>query len=604
MGVRARQGGAVIGDLVAKTLVLFQADTSDLKAKLKDLKGQEKELAQQQIESANQRNAGLKSWVDGLAKANQALELVGRVVEVAEESLKTYGDQLRLQAAAGSVDIGKLQDAFSGLISRHETLQFAAQATHGVMKLTQDQMGTVGQAFVSLTRAGFDQEETFKKLEDAVVSLKTNGLDDLGISVQQGKTNAETLKNVIDALNAKVKENGELMSSEAEDIQRTSVAWKDAKESLEAYIGATIAGKAAFAQDRGGRFDALNMITGGFAAEATAEVRADEGAIGLANATARIGDELERLDSKAAQVDSDGTKLFGDLRQGASVLEYGLGILTDKVVDWGEKAKKSYEKAREAAQRLREEQKTLSITVSKQLTDDLVKRLEGEVAQDRQQFGTLNFADRNEYAKNNLGIDLDAQINAINSKVPENKPSVIEKLFGSTDEMSAYKEALSGLFGAAASGLDAMIIGSDAGAKSFAKSTGSILHSLAVQEMTFGFAKEGEAIADLISLNPAKAAVDAAAGAKYLATGIAIDAVAKGLGYSGSSPPKGSGGGGSGSGTGAPSAGGGTSSSAPQQKQAVIVIGEAFANDTPRMRQLKAKQLVDRAYGSAGFEDS
>jgi hypothetical protein len=595
-----------LSELVAKTILQFSADTSDLKAKLKELQGEEKKLAQAQLEAAQQRNEGLKTWAEKLATAGLALEGVTRVVEFAKESMKEYGDNLRLGAAAGKADVDSLSDSFNGLITHHQALTFAAQAQHGVLKINQEQMETVGKATVALTRAGFDQTEVYNKLTDAVVSLKTRGLDDYGISVKEGKTETETLSNIITALNQKVQENSGLMETEAEKITKAANAWADFKEELGSAV-AQMAEAIPQADELIKLADNYNSNQDKFGLSHADEL--------LGKATVDLGynlDEIlkdsERISKNALPSVTGAVGVLTKTLQGINTEFSEYGVLGAKIEAFGAKAKKAYDEARTAAEALARAQKELSKTVSKSLTDDLVKQLEEEQSQAFLDKGVTGGLGSITPEKNMP--ELDRAMAAQEKLAKQNKnQTFIENLFGKQDELAAYKTALSGLFDAAASGLDAIIVGGEAGSKSFAKSIGSILHSLAVQEMTFGFAKEGEAIADLIALDPAKAAIDAAAGAKYLATGAAIDIVAKGLGYSaGGSSSKPSGGGGGGASGGGASAGtgggGGGGPSQPQQKSAIIVVGESFDNSTPRMRQLKAQQLVNRALGNGAYEDS
>lgn len=226
-----------MSDFVSKVLTLFKVDTSDMKAGLKELTGEEKKLAQAQLDRANSTNKQYDDWIGSMGKANQALELVNKAVGFAKDAFKAYSEDLRLRAAAGAADIEKLKAASLGLRTEHELLTFAAQVQHGAFKLNSDQMATAQKAMVALTRAGFDQEEVTKKVTDALVKANGGGLDDFGILLKQGKTDAENFNNVMDALAVKAAGVDESTGTAGEGVQRMGVSMAESVDKMKRAVG-------------------------------------------------------------------------------------------------------------------------------------------------------------------------------------------------------------------------------------------------------------------------------------------------------------------------------------------------------------------------------
>jgi hypothetical protein len=560
-------------DITSRVLTEFKADTSDMKAKLKELQDEEKELAKQQIAAAESRNQGLQSWVSGLANAGLAMNAVTGIVNYLDEAQNRYADNLRLEMAASKANIEELSSAFDGLVSRHDMLQFAAKGLHGAVALNQEQMNTLAKGAVYFAREGLGTtKETMEKLEDAAVTLRTRGLHELGLEVKEGATQQETLKNILDAVQQKMREGGPIAETQADAIQRTSAAWADFRDNIDhasASLIETLPIMEMFNQRR--KYFVNNP-----------------------GETVDLGIDYDWVNGgKSSEADDPWVSQANVTSAGVTRGIVALVRLATKFEKFGEAQKK----AREAALKAFEERKKLADATQKTLTDDLVKQLQGELEAN----ATYHRDQRTEQEQllGDYGVDLEAQLNA---KMPAKAPSMIEKIFGKKEEINEYKEVLAGLFSSAAAGLDAMIIGSDSGAKAFAKSMGSILHSLALKEMTVGFAYEGEAVADLIGLDPVKAAADAAAGAKYLAIGAAIDAVAGQLGYGSSTPSLSSGGGSSSAGGGSFQSKGDSTQDAQARttERTVYVVGDPNAQDSPRMQRANLQRQLDRLQGASG----
>lgn len=183
--------------------------------------------------------------------------------------------------------------------------------------------------------------------------------------------------------------------------------------------------------------------------------------------------------------------------------------------------------------------------------------------------------------------------------------NVFEKIFGKVDEINVYRDAFSSLKDGIVSGYEAMVKGNESFGAAFQKSVAQALLAEGSKMQILALENAAWALADLAVGNFAGAAHHGAAAAGFEAGAIAAGFAANALGVGG--------GGGSSSGkSGGASAGGGSSSSSGSSGGSsggrgggpIIVYGDSFADDSPRMRQLKAKKLIDLALGSSAGDFS
>jgi len=180
---------------------------------------------------------------------------------------------------------------------------------------------------------------------------------------------------------------------------------------------------------------------------------------------------------------------------------------------------------------------------------------------------------------------------------------LLEKTFGKVGEFDLYKRGFEALTGAVGNMYDAIISGQESATTAFKKFIAGSVAAVGKQ-MAIEAVKEGAyAIGNLAFGNLAGAAAHAEAAAEFAAGAVLAGVIANELGYGSSSGPsagaKSTGGvsaGASSSGGGGGGSGGAGSSNA--QRGPIIVIGDSFADDSPRNRQIKAQQLVERATGN------
>lgn len=611
-----------LSDLTRRVITRFEAVTDGLEAGAAKVNDAVSKVGSGAVSMGEGFAEGVKSGTEALAKLNLAMDGINKVVDFAKESFKVYADDLRLQAAAGAADIEKLSEATNGLANEHELLTFAAKAQHGMFQLNQEQMETVEQAMLRLTRAGFDQQDVTDKLTNAVVSLKTKGLDKLGIAVKDGTTDTEKFNNIMDALAKKANASDTATASAGESVQKMGVQWHDALEMLKKSIGELIVSlqplleMMATAIEYGAK--SKQYIPGGGSGLTGAPAfLGNKGAEALRNL--QISQSQKQTDSLLANLDADNRPTDEDAAASGfgSFVASANGALNQLVTadPWSQTAdvigahltaaKKKYDTALERAKAMNEARKKLSDEVAKSTTDDLVKQLGDQV--DTSVSGSLG--GYSAVMNQGMGVSSDitstmlvasrVQQQAAGYKAYNDKQtkSFLEGMFGKLEEFNAYKEAFGMISGAATTAFNAMVDGNQSAGEAVKHFIADQLKALGGRMLVRGLEEVAEGIASLASYQyPAAAAhfeSAAAFGAGAAIAGIAANSIgtsasaASSAGSASASAPS--------AGTGGASS---SSSSGTGPPPAIIVYGDSFSDGDFRSRQIKAKKMVALALGS------
>lgn len=449
-----------LDSLISKVLTVYSVDVGDAKAGLKDLQGEQRALQQAEIEAAEARNAQLDDWKEGLTKITVGLAAMGAAAAVVFESWKSYAENLRLETAAGRADIDQLSGAFDGLVSRHEMLQFAAKSLHGAVALNQDQMNTLASATVYFAREGLGStQEVMEKLEDAAVSLRTRGLKELGVEVQQGATQADTLRNIMDALNTKMREGGPIAETEADRIERMAAGWADLKEKMA---------------------EGVVVLTEGTNAMALFN---EQLAIHEKYWGAGTVDPGFNYDQIGGTSTPDGDPWAAESNITAAGITRGI-VALDKLGKRFGDFEEAHKHALEAAKKAFEERRKLADTVEKSMTDDLVKRLQEDV-------NKINTAQSDWRTPDQKNLDAGFTIPGLDGgvKLPQSdstlqlaqKQTLLQKTFGPVGEFDLYKKGFEALTGAVGTAYDAWVSGSESAGAAFKKFIGQSVEATGKQ---------------------------------------------------------------------------------------------------------------------------
>jgi hypothetical protein len=580
-----------LGDMVSKILVEFKGDTSDLKSKLKDLTGVERERTKALIDDIEKQNKGYDGAITKLGHVGLALDTLGKAYDAAKDAMKVYGTTLRLEAATSGINIEKLSESFGGLITKHELMTMAAQTATGVLKLNQGQMETLGQAALALKNRGFELEDALKKLTDAAVKGKVEGLDDLGLSIKAGSSNAQTLRNMMTELNKVIKEGSTAANDEADAVQRLGVKWDDAAKSIKGYVAQAILAasvdispeslKKLYNDEKERRFKA------NFASDETLEVNRQI-AIGARRGMA------ENQNQEVIEFEDDDRS--GDVR---------------KMQD--DRKKKAEERRRKLAQ--------ISDKWATGVLDEFEKKLEADIRGGNSDGSSIQSSDwainRDMTTKSAAAMFADEE----KAKKKGLKQQRMDALFGPIEEIDLYTEAF-GRLGATfdalgesvGAGYEAIVTGQGGATaaikKMFADNMMAIGKSSAIEAL-----KEGaHAIASFATGNFAGGALHLKAAGMHAAVAVAAGAAAHSIGTSAQvaasdkaaeakakeeekqkkEADKKSGKGGS----------GGLSRTDENGRTVIIAYLDPWAQMTGSERGRNARQMVNTVLGGSGGEDS
>jgi hypothetical protein len=552
--------------------------------------------------SSDSAKASHEQLLGAITKGAVVFGTIAAAVDFAMDALKSYGEQVRLETKTAGINMDELGQSFDGLISHHELLQFAAQTSTGVLKLNQQQMETVGQAALALRDRGHDLSESFEKLKDAVVKGKVDGLDDLGLSIQQGSSKAETLKNLMTELNKVIADSGPHTKNAADDVDRLAAGWDNAKESLKKYTAEFIMDIA----DSQMSLDKMDEMAGkvwlhesqAFGAfqsgieSGRGQVRYQQGmhnfAVGFNRGKQQVLDSqvIEMDDLNVGRTDEERKKMAEDAitREAKAILRAAIASSDRNVASAGGFARSGTSLGAAADMTVRD-----SYGAEQDLLGDAISRTDEAAQATLAEQGSRD----SRYASSYSG----------------RTQSYLETMFGPIEDFKAYETAFGSLQLATSSAMGAWISGSMSLGLAIKKGIGDALGALASQLAVESLKHGAYAIGSLAFGDFSGAARHGAAAAAFGSGAVAAAVAARKLGSSvqaelaaqkdaGGGASSGASGGGSSGGGGGGSGGGGVIN------HYTIVYGESFYSESARMKQLDADRMVRQALGSSYVEHS
>lgn len=642
-------------DIVSRVLVSYKGDTTDLKAKIKELKGEEKALAAVRLKGIEDSNKATDGMVKRIGEYGKALQTVSAIATRALEFEREAVRNTQLVYAAKGLDIEKLRVASHGLVNETQLLTDAARLSNGMIKASADEMASAERAIVSFTRKGFEQAKAHDAVLAAVTLLKTDGLDDLGIhidksglSMDKATDRAKIYQRVMLEL---AKAGGGVKDGQdvaGEGVEAAAVSMDDSFTKLRVAIGQMVISltpmitklaeavawiaKLANMKDVGASNDGQdanswdNVMRRNYnLTHSDADTEARYGPVirtrtpaeqAMIDQTADLRKQLAARKAARAALD-----LPGALSGGLSAIGRGAGMLGQLVDNTAygigddfNKALASTQAGKERAKQLAETAKRLADAVATTVTDALVEQLAAEIESDSiarrtasvnsdvAAFKPKSGWDRNVnsalgkfYGAGGESSKREAVWSGDNAKAygdfqDRNRESFLERTFGKKEEFDQYRELFGTLTGAVTAAYAAWVDGSmSAGdaAKLFLKQS---LAALGQRMLIRGLEEFAEGVASLAIPGGQASATAHFTSAALFGAG----AAAAGLASKAISAP----GGGSSSAPNVSGSAGSRNNGGPSG--ATIVIGDSFADDSPRMRGIRARELVDRALGSGG----
>jgi hypothetical protein len=614
-----------ITSLISNVLTVYQADTADMRSKLKELEGDERRMQEQAIAGAEARNKALDGWIDKLNDAQKVLSLVTQAVKFGGEAMELYGKQLDLQATAAGVSLDGLSKAAGGVKTNMQLLSEAAIFTKSPFKLTQTQMEDLESAMHALEERGFEQRQVWeafdnfiskgasRSLEQFGIIIDKTGLamDEHGVKVDTLAQRTELFTRAQKALTSVTREGRDATADQADEIKQITTKWANMWDELKIGVAKVVV-------EMKPLLELLTQVLG-VIGEMSKVMLKDISSNTPWHIAAgfTVGEHEQQAAFMNNLVHALGAGMKGDLNYQGD--QAAIGGFFGSVAD--QKLKKHETTAEELKKAAEEALNAAAIDILRSVTQNegsnLARSSSGyllgkQFHRSGGGFGQLQAADTTVYDEYGAPISMDDLMKSIHpsnvndeySKYLEHQgahsKSLLEKTFGSVDEFHVYKELFNSLTGAVNASMTAWIDGSMSAGEAFKKFVADALKGLASQMLVESLKNAAYAIASLVpgpTFNPAAAAGYAIAAGEFAAGAAVAGVLAHELG---GSAPSGSG---RGAGAGAaPVGGSGYGGGAMQPSSATIVISDPFANDSARMKRLEAERIVGRALGRNGIE--
>lgn len=226
----------------------YKADTEEAKAAIRGLSGEQKKAAKEEAERVDQAGKNYESLAAKYAKG-AAVVVAGYVVLKA--SLDEWTKRQTLQAAASKISVDALSESAGGLKTRMELLSIAAAGSNGAWKLTTGQLQTVVEGMRALEKKGYDATEITNQLTESLKKGKIEGLDKFGLSIKSTGNQAQDLNLLLGALRGEVRGLGGDLSKAGDDAKRAGTKLENAFNLVKSGLGREVEGTLDKAQRAG-----------------------------------------------------------------------------------------------------------------------------------------------------------------------------------------------------------------------------------------------------------------------------------------------------------------------------------------------------------------
>ncbi|TXH41023.1 MAG: hypothetical protein E6Q97_38465 [Desulfurellales bacterium] len=588
-----------------RIITKYDADPSGHLRAVEQIKKSQDQMRRDLTALASEATGASSSMVTAFSKLVLSIAGVTASLALLKKGFATYQSEARLAAASMGANIKQIEDASLGLLNNTQSMELASAGLNGAFRLTQSEIENAAMAMRNLTRKGNDADDVIKKITASLREGKSKGLDGFGISIESTGDKVKDFQALMAALAIEADQARGSTLSEGEAIQKLGNDFDDSIARILAALGklatlaepllskiADLADMLASSIERVGEFGRLTRELGkdliSFGGTDRGEFfnriygpnsRAEELALAngyAANSTMGVALAEMQIAVQDRINDDNATKMRRTLQEGAVEMR---GAIIDGVKSLGvfvpDYTKKRKPGGGQFAGGPRFTRGTDYYDFGR-ASGDFDSSAFDQFAEASTMFGADSYSLAGVY---DYGGDYN---NYLNSKTG----SKLEGIFGPIEDFNLYSKAWQGLESAVSSAMSAWIDGSKGLDEALKDSLMAMGKNMMI-EMTMQALKHGAyAIGSLAMGNVAQAAGHGASAAKFAAGAAAIGGLlSMGGGFGGGS-----------------SSGGAPSPVAPYQRQgevgATIVIGDSFAEDSPRMRQRKAQRALQLATGS------
>lgn len=618
----------MLSEIGKNVVIRYHAETAAAQANVRQLqKTQEKHDATLKMQQEGEIK-GLEAKIAKYAKYAMYAGAAFAAVKVSIEAMTYSFDQQELRERAAGHNIDALREATRGLVSETDLLKLAQSANLGVMKTSADDLIILAKAMDVYKERGYDAAKVTQDFGEYLQTGKAKALKDYGLQIDEARGSVAQYKQTMEQLNVVAREQAQIEEDGGDRMQQRKIQIEDATAKLKESFGTLVATAEpllTFMVETitmildGWRqiLDLINSIDiGGGLARTTDENlrsmvsdldreyaarrsldRAIEEQEAIRAGNARTSAFLATATpAQLAEARAQGAKLGGAIKSGVSD---GVGTLADWMRGSGKADKGKGGKGgairipviftMEDRSELDEQGARLKAQAEAQR---LATEKERSAAFDESvtSFRAQGFSAAPEALEiANTSRDLMSEYEQFNSQQSD---SILKKMFGEPQEFEAYAEGLGMLQNAGRAAFEALITGSGSAAEAFKAMIAQNMMSLASEMFGRSIYEAAMAVGSLAMYDFKGAALHGKAAAMYAVGAGALGMIASQMGGGAGA---GSGSGGAATGAALPSTTSSAINSSPGEargKSVTVVVGDDFADDSPRKRQQRAQRMV------------
>lgn len=619
----------MLSEIGKNVVIRYHAETAAAQANVRQLqKTQEKHDATLKAQQEGEIK-GLEGKIAKYAKYAMYAGAAFAAVKVSMEAMTYSFDQQELRERAAGHNIDALREATRGLVSETDLLKLAQSANLGVMKTSADDLIILAKAMDVYKERGYDAAKVTQDFGEYLQTGKARALKDYGLQIDEARGSVAQYKQTMEQLNVVAREQAQIEEDGGDRMQQRKIQIEDATAKLKESFGTLVATAEpllTFMVETitmildGWRqiLDLINSIDiGGGLARTTDENlrsmvsdldreyaarrsqdRAIEEQEAIRAANARTAAFLATATpAQLAAAKAQGAKLGRAIKSGVSD---GIGTLADWMRGSGKAGKGAGDKGgairipivfttaggqemSEVEARLQAQAEAKRLAAEKERAAAFDESVTGFRAQ-----GFSAAPEAFELAKTSQ--ELMAEYEQFNSRQSD---SILKKMFGEPQEFEAYAEGLGMLQNAGRAAFEALITGSGSAGEAFKAMIAQNMMSLASEMFGRSIYEAAMAVGSLAMYDFKGAALHGKAAAMYAAGAGALGMIGSQLG-GGAVVGKGAGGAAA-TGSSLPSTTSSAINKAPEAstgKSVTVVVGDDFADDSPRKRQQRAQRMV------------
>lgn len=609
----------MLSEIGKNVVIRYHAETSAAQANVRQLqKTQEKHDATLK----KQQEAEIKGLEDKIAKYAKYAMYAGAAftaVKVSIEAMTYSFDQQELRERAAGHNIDALREATRGLVSETDLLKLAQSANLGVMKTSADDLIILAKAMDVYKERGYDAAKVTQDFGEYLQTGKAKALKDYGLQIDEARGSVAQYKQTMEQLNVVAREQAQIEEDGGDRMQQRKIQIEDATAKLKESFGTLVATAEPLLTFM---VDTMTKILDGW--RQIIDLVNDLPSMSDAFAAAQMAmkktgaevayDEAEKIMTSMLQKQVDKIKAEKKVQKDRDEFISAITTISPGQVAFAQSEFEKLFKAMEAAGRAQKKggkggkggsrgARAAPVEVETPMLDRMLEEMKVWDAWRADFIEDLNVraatsAANSFVAVENPGIamavksasDLAADYEQFNHQQSD---SILKKMFGEPQEFEAYAEGLGMLQNAGRAAFEALITGSGSAGEAFKAMIAQNMMSLASEMFGRSIYEAAMAVGSLAMYDFKGAALHGKAAAMYAVGAGALGMIGSQLG-GGAVVGKGAGGAAA-TGSSLPSTTSSAINSAPSDargRSVTVVVGDDFADDSPRKRQQRAQRMV------------